>query len=98
MSPSTSQTDGRPEPTSHDSCHHGATFESQIRNRRSGSGVNQQLMPHAYREGTGKEDQGWAPLDEGSVPPKPHEDGPDIMDATGQVAGEGGETYETSSM
>jgi hypothetical protein len=55
-------------------------------------------MPHAYREGTGKEDQGWAPLDEGSVPPKPHEDGPDIMDATGQVAGEGGETYETSSM
>jgi hypothetical protein len=46
-------------------------------------------MPYAYREDTGKINQGWAFLDEGSVPPVPDEDDPTIMAATTPAAPRG---------
>jgi hypothetical protein len=81
----------------HDSYHHGTTFYSQSINNRSGSGINQQPMSYAYREDTGRKDQGWALFDKGSAPPVPDEDGPAIMDVAAPVASEDDRTYETSS-
>jgi hypothetical protein len=46
---------------------------------RSGSSVNQRTTPCAYREDTGKKDQGHALLDGGSTPREPDEDDPTTM-------------------
>jgi hypothetical protein len=54
-------------------------------------------MPYAYREDTGKKDQGQAFLDEGSAPPVPNEDGPTIMAATALLASGDDGTNKTLS-
>jgi hypothetical protein len=97
MSPGTLKTDERSELTRRDSCHHDTAFYSSSRNRRSGSGINQQPTQYIYREDTGKKDQGWALLDEGFTPPVPDEDDPAIVDAAAPAAGEDDGTYESSS-
>jgi hypothetical protein len=64
---------------------------------RSGSGVNQRIIPHAYRDDTGKKDQGRALLDRGSTPPKLDEYNPVIMATATPVASEDGRTCKAPS-
>jgi hypothetical protein len=54
-------------------------------------------MSYVYQEDTGKKEQGWALLDEGSTPPVPDEDDPIIMDATALMVGVDDRTYKTLS-
>jgi hypothetical protein len=78
-------------------------FRASLETGEVGAAQNQQSVPHVYRENTGRKDQGWALLDEGSAPPVPGEDGPaitdgpTITDATTLAADENGRTYKTQS-
>jgi hypothetical protein len=53
---------------------------------KNGSGVNKWTTP--YREDTGKKDQGWGFLVEGSASPAPDEDGTGIMAVATPAIGE----------
>jgi hypothetical protein len=65
-------------------------------NRRIGNGRNCQSARYAYREDTGRKDQGRALLDEGSATPMIDEDGPTLMDAKAPVVGIEDGTNKTS--
>jgi hypothetical protein len=54
-------------------------------------------MPSAYQEDTGKKDQVWAFLDEGSTPLVPNEDNPATMAATAPASDEDDGTNKTLS-
>jgi hypothetical protein len=54
-------------------------------------------MTHTYRVDTGKKDQGWTLLDEGSISLGLDKDGPATLDAMTLAAGEGDGTYQTLS-
>jgi hypothetical protein len=72
-------------------------FHSENKNMISGNGIKQQPRPCVYWEDIDKKDQGWALLDEGSMPPVPDEDGPIIMGAIAPSVGEDDRTYKTPS-
>jgi hypothetical protein len=97
MSLDASQADGRWKLKRYDSCHPSTTFLSQNKNMRSGSGVNQWIIPHAYWEDTGKKDQVRALLDRGSAPPKLDEYNPVIMAVATLMASEDGRTCKAPS-
>jgi hypothetical protein len=72
-------------------------FHSENKNMISGNGIKQQPRPYVYWEDTDKKDQGWALLDEGSMPLVPDENDPIITGTIAPLVGEDERTYKTLS-